>query len=113
MRKTLSFFKKLETHVGAIWNFIREYNRLTREKMIEHDPNAIFSILYRNGLPASIIPKRPLLHYAHSFIESMPLDCDGFSTISELWSEKLTISVHYSDLRIRCCIELELCNILE
>ena len=46
VRKTLSFSKKLENHVGAIWNFIHEYNRLIREKMVENDPNAIFSILY-------------------------------------------------------------------
>ena len=46
VRKTLSFSKKLENHVGAIWNFIHEYNRLIREKMVENDPNVIFSILY-------------------------------------------------------------------
>ena len=46
VRKTLSFSKKLENHIGAIWNFIHEYNRLIREKMVENDPNAIFSILY-------------------------------------------------------------------
>jgi len=46
VRKTLSFSKKLENHIGAIWNFIHEYNRLIREKRVENDPNAIFSILY-------------------------------------------------------------------
>jgi insertion element IS1 protein InsB len=46
VRKTLSFSKKLENHVGAIWNFIHEYNRLIREKMGRSDPNGIFSILY-------------------------------------------------------------------
>lgn len=46
VRKTLSFSKKLENHIGAIWTFIHEYNRVIREKMIENDPNAIFSILY-------------------------------------------------------------------
>jgi insertion element IS1 protein InsB len=46
VRKTLSFSKKLENHVGAIWNFIHEYNRLIREKRVESEPNAIFSILY-------------------------------------------------------------------
>jgi len=46
VRKTLSFSKKLENHIGAIWNFIHEYNRLIREKMVENDPDAIFSILY-------------------------------------------------------------------
>jgi len=31
VRKTLSFSKKLENHIGAIWNFIHHYNstRLT------------------------------------------------------------------------------------
>ena len=33
VRKTLSFSKKLENHVGAIWNFIHEYNRLVRGKI--------------------------------------------------------------------------------
>ena len=46
VRKTLSFSKKLENHIGAIWNFIHEYNRLIREKTVGNDPNAIFSILY-------------------------------------------------------------------
>jgi insertion element IS1 protein InsB len=46
VRKTLSFSKKLENHIGAIWNFIHEYNRLIREKMVENAPNDIFSILY-------------------------------------------------------------------
>ena len=46
VRKTLSFSKKLENHVGAIWNFIHEYNRLIREKSVETDPIMIFSVLY-------------------------------------------------------------------
>lgn len=46
VRKTLSFSKKLENHVGAIWNFIHEYNRLIREKIGSSEPNDIFSILY-------------------------------------------------------------------
>jgi IS1 family transposase len=27
VRKTLSFSKKLENHIGAIWNFIHHYNQ--------------------------------------------------------------------------------------
>jgi IS1 family transposase/transposase-like protein len=46
VRKTLSFSKKLENHIGAIWNFIHEYNRLLREKMAKDNPNVIFSVLY-------------------------------------------------------------------
>jgi insertion element IS1 protein InsB len=46
VRKTLSFSKRLENHIGAIWNFIHEYNRLIREKMGSNEPNDIFSILY-------------------------------------------------------------------
>ena len=46
VRKTLSFSKKLENHVGAIWNFIHEYNRLIREKIAGDEPSAIFSVLY-------------------------------------------------------------------
>ncbi|WP_268807130.1 IS1 family transposase, partial [Gloeocapsopsis dulcis] len=30
VRKTLSFFKNLENHVGAIWYFIHYYNELLR-----------------------------------------------------------------------------------
>jgi len=33
VRKTLSFSKKLENHIGAIWNFIHEYNQQIRKKM--------------------------------------------------------------------------------
>ena len=46
VRKTLSFSKKVENHIGAIWNFIHEYNRLIREKMAKDDLGAIFSVLY-------------------------------------------------------------------
>ncbi len=33
VRKTLSFSKKLDNHVGAIWNFIHHYNEMIRAKM--------------------------------------------------------------------------------
>jgi len=46
VRKTLSFSKKLENHVGAIWNFIHEYNRLIREKIEGNESRDIFSTLY-------------------------------------------------------------------
>jgi insertion element IS1 protein InsB len=46
VRKTLSFSKKLENHVGAIWNFIHEYNRLIRETIAENVLDDISSILY-------------------------------------------------------------------
>jgi insertion element IS1 protein InsB len=46
VRKTLSFSKKLENHVGAIWNFIHEYNRLIRARVEGREPNTILSILY-------------------------------------------------------------------
>ncbi|MEM6520165.1 MAG: IS1 family transposase, partial [Cyanobacteria bacterium P01_C01_bin.70] len=45
VRKTLSFSKKLENHLGAIWTFIHEYNRLVRERLIESGHPAISSIL--------------------------------------------------------------------
>jgi IS1 family transposase len=35
VRKTLSFSKKLENHIGAIWMFIHDYNRCIREKLSE------------------------------------------------------------------------------
>jgi len=34
VRKTLSFSKKLENHIGAIWYFIHHYNSIIRNKMI-------------------------------------------------------------------------------
>jgi insertion element IS1 protein InsB len=33
VRKSLSFSKKLENHIGAIWNFIHHYNQKIREKL--------------------------------------------------------------------------------
>lgn len=33
VRKTLSFSKKLENHIGAIWYFIHHYNRLIRSEL--------------------------------------------------------------------------------
>jgi insertion element IS1 protein InsB len=32
VRKSLSFSKKIENHIGAIWNFIHHYNQKIREK---------------------------------------------------------------------------------
>jgi insertion element IS1 protein InsB len=32
VRKTLSFSKSLENHVGVIWNFIHHYNELIRSE---------------------------------------------------------------------------------
>ncbi|MEM8716228.1 MAG: IS1 family transposase, partial [Cyanobacteria bacterium P01_G01_bin.4] len=46
VRETLSFSKKLENHVGAIWTFIHEYNRLIRKRFIESGHLVISSILY-------------------------------------------------------------------
>ena len=46
VRKTLSFSKKLENHIGAIWMFIHEYNRLVREKMAEREEPVFSSVLY-------------------------------------------------------------------
>jgi insertion element IS1 protein InsB len=37
VRKTLSFSKKLENHMGAIWNYIREYNKQIREKLTQRE----------------------------------------------------------------------------
>ena len=45
VRKTLSFSKKLENHIGAIWTFIHEYNRLIRKTLINSEYPLIFSTL--------------------------------------------------------------------
>lgn len=45
VRKTLSFSKIQRNHIGAIWNFIHEYNRLVREKMLKNSHADIFSVL--------------------------------------------------------------------
>lgn len=46
VRKTLSFSKKLENHIGAIWTFIHEYNRLVTERLIDATHPELFSVLY-------------------------------------------------------------------
>lgn len=46
VRKTLSFSKKRENHIGAIWTFIHEYNRLITEKMVEEDVPTFSPVLY-------------------------------------------------------------------
>ena len=46
VRKTLSFSKKLENHLGAIWNYIHEYNRQVRKRIADGGDEVIFSILY-------------------------------------------------------------------
>lgn len=46
VRKTLSFSKKLENHIGAIWNFIHEYNRLVRKKIADREEHGFSSVLY-------------------------------------------------------------------
>ena len=38
VRKTLSFSKKLENHIAAIWNFIHDYNYQIRVEMLKALP---------------------------------------------------------------------------
>ncbi len=45
-RKTLSFSKTLENHIGAIWMFIHDYNRLVREKLAAREEPVFSSALY-------------------------------------------------------------------
>jgi IS1 family transposase len=37
VRKSLSFSKKLENHIGAIWNFIHHYNQQIRQKLQQQE----------------------------------------------------------------------------
>jgi IS1 family transposase len=46
VRKTLSFSKKLENHIGAIWLVIHDYNRRVREKLAEREGFMFSSVLY-------------------------------------------------------------------
>lgn len=46
VRKTLSFSKKLENHIGALWMFINDYNRQIREKLSEKEESIFSSVLY-------------------------------------------------------------------
>lgn len=46
VRKTLSFSKKLENHIGAIWMFIHDYNRQIREKLAEREESSFSFVLY-------------------------------------------------------------------
>jgi insertion element IS1 protein InsB len=36
VRKSLSFSKKIENHIGAIWYFIRDYNRCIQAAIEEN-----------------------------------------------------------------------------
>ena len=45
VRKTLSFSKKLENHIGAIWLFIHDYNRQIRQKLAEQGDLVFSSVL--------------------------------------------------------------------
>lgn len=45
VRRSLSFSKKLENHVGAIWNFIHHYNQKIREKL-QREQMADFSLSF-------------------------------------------------------------------
>jgi IS1 family transposase/transposase-like protein len=46
VRKTLSFSKKLENHIGAIWLFIHDYNRQIRQKLAEQGDLVFSSALH-------------------------------------------------------------------
>ena len=46
VRKTLSFSKKLENHIGAIWLFIHDYNHQVRKKLAEQGDLVFSSVLY-------------------------------------------------------------------
>ncbi|BAU42450.1 IS1 family transposase [Leptolyngbya sp. O-77] len=45
VRKTLSFSKKIENHIGAIWMFIHDYNCHVREKLAEREELSFSSVL--------------------------------------------------------------------
>ncbi len=45
VRRSLSFSKKLENHIGAIWNFIHHYNQKIREKL-QREQAANFSLSF-------------------------------------------------------------------
>ncbi|MBF2035948.1 MAG: IS1 family transposase [Leptolyngbyaceae cyanobacterium T60_A2020_046] len=45
-RKTLSFSKKLENHMGAIWLFIHDDNRRIRQKIAEQGAPLFSSALH-------------------------------------------------------------------
>jgi len=44
--ETLSFSKKLENHIGAVWRFIHAYNRRIREKLAKQGHPLFFSSLH-------------------------------------------------------------------
>lgn len=46
VRKTLSFSKKLENHIAAIWMFIHDYNRRVKEKLSAREEPIFPSVLY-------------------------------------------------------------------
>ena len=46
VRKTLSFSKKMENPIGAIWLFIHDYNRKIRQKLAEQGVLIFSSALY-------------------------------------------------------------------
>ncbi|BAU41290.1 IS1 transposase [Leptolyngbya sp. O-77] len=48
VRRSLSFSKKLENHIGAIWNFIHHYNQKIREKL-QREQTTDFSHPLPNG----------------------------------------------------------------
>jgi insertion element IS1 protein InsB len=43
VRKSLSFSKKIENHIGAIWYFIGDYNRHIRAAIEENKKSSKFS----------------------------------------------------------------------
>jgi insertion element IS1 protein InsB len=43
VRKTLSFSKKLENHISAIWNFIHDYNLTIRSAILNNQSHPLFS----------------------------------------------------------------------
>lgn len=46
VRRTLSFSKKLENHIGAIWNFIHHYNQKIRDKMQREQQGSPISLSF-------------------------------------------------------------------
>jgi len=46
VRKTLSFSKKIENHIGAIWLFIHDYNCKIRQKLAEQGVPIFSSALH-------------------------------------------------------------------
>ena len=93
MRERLSFSKKMENHVGAVWYFIHDYNAQQSKGLSRYHYYRITTNEHTNGLLRQFFPKETNLKIlkpeeverAVNLINNRPRKCLDYRTPNEVF----------------------------